>query len=252
MDYQLLVAWTVVEFLESLPVRDRHRLRACLKRITQDPDGKSDYQERDDAGRPVEIHVCAGHAFKYWTDHTDRQIKVLRCLFRGSAEELTKPVQATARERSCSISRTSGAPRLTFVVMRSEHHGRSPRSTVDGADHADGRRNGGGFYPRHQRNPRSTSGWELCVAVTAVLEYRIASVLQTTAVLFRVFRVFRGGGAAGLVMAQDQPRMNANSRESNREERRTGPLIRVYSRPLAVFHLSRGAGDARLGLGVTT
>jgi len=77
MEYQLLVAWPVVEFLDSLPMRERRRLRHCFVRISQDPSGRSDYQERDAVGRPVEIHICAGHAFKYWIDHADRQIKVL-------------------------------------------------------------------------------------------------------------------------------------------------------------------------------
>jgi hypothetical protein len=77
MDYQLWVAWSVVELLESLPMREGHRVRECLRRISRDPSGRSDYQERDAVGRPVEIHVCAGYAFKYWIDHADRQIKVL-------------------------------------------------------------------------------------------------------------------------------------------------------------------------------
>jgi len=77
MDYQLLVAWRVVELLETLPIRQRERLRACLRRIERDPSGMSDYQESDATGRPIGIHVCASHAFKYWIDHTDRQIKVL-------------------------------------------------------------------------------------------------------------------------------------------------------------------------------
>jgi hypothetical protein len=77
MDYQLLVAWPVVELLESLPRRERRRLREGLMSISRDPGGKSDYQEPDAVGRPVEIHVCAGYAFKYWIDHADRHIKVL-------------------------------------------------------------------------------------------------------------------------------------------------------------------------------
>jgi hypothetical protein len=37
MDYQLLVAWPVVELLESLPMRERRRLRDCLMRLARDP-----------------------------------------------------------------------------------------------------------------------------------------------------------------------------------------------------------------------
>ncbi len=77
MDYQLLAAWPVVELLESLPRRERRRLRECLMSISRDPGGKSDYQEPDAVGGPIEIHVCAGYAFKYWIDHSDRHIKVL-------------------------------------------------------------------------------------------------------------------------------------------------------------------------------
>ena len=77
MDYELLVAWPVVELLKSLPMRERRRLRECLMWIIRDPSGRSDYQERDAVGRSVEIHVCAWYAFKYWIDHTDRHIKLL-------------------------------------------------------------------------------------------------------------------------------------------------------------------------------
>jgi hypothetical protein len=77
MDYQLLVAWPVVELLESLPRRERRRLRECLISISRDPNGESNYQEPDAVGRPVEIHVCAEYAFKYWIDHADRHIRVL-------------------------------------------------------------------------------------------------------------------------------------------------------------------------------
>lgn len=77
MEYQLLVAWEVIEHLSSLPARERSQLRDCLRRIGQDPSRMSDYQESDSVGRPVEIHICAGHAFKYWIDHADRHVKVL-------------------------------------------------------------------------------------------------------------------------------------------------------------------------------
>ena len=77
MEYKLLVAWPVVELLESLPRRERRHLRECLVFIHRDPRGMSDYQEPDAVGRPVEIHVCSGYAFKYWIDHADRHVKVL-------------------------------------------------------------------------------------------------------------------------------------------------------------------------------
>ena len=81
MEYQLLVAWPVVELLDSLPRRECRRLRECLVAIRRDPRGRSDYQEPDAVGRPVEIHICAGYAFKYWIDHADRHIKVLDLYF---------------------------------------------------------------------------------------------------------------------------------------------------------------------------
>ena len=99
-----------------------------------------------------------------------------------SLEPITRSGQSAVPDR---------APRALlvmaqFIVMRSEHHGRSPRSTVDGADHADGTRNGGGLYPRHQRNPRSSSGWELWTVTAKTSHNQRAACDGEIAVRLRV------------------------------------------------------------------
>ena len=75
--YRLLVDWEVIEKLNALPVRTRRVLRQALARIATAPDQSSDYREPNPKGIPLDVHLCAGFALKYWIDFADRHIKVL-------------------------------------------------------------------------------------------------------------------------------------------------------------------------------
>ena len=37
----------------------------------------SDYREANPRGIPLDVHLCAGFAIKYWIDFADRHVKVL-------------------------------------------------------------------------------------------------------------------------------------------------------------------------------
>jgi hypothetical protein len=76
-EYRLLVAWEVVEKLNTLPVAVRARLRRALAEIERAPDRCSDFQESNPRGIPLEVHVCGKFVFKYWIDFPDRHVKVL-------------------------------------------------------------------------------------------------------------------------------------------------------------------------------
>jgi hypothetical protein len=77
MKYRLLIDWEVIEFVETLPRKDRRALRNRFVAIQNYPRKFSDYAESDSSGRRVEIHICGKYAIKFWEDHADRHIKIL-------------------------------------------------------------------------------------------------------------------------------------------------------------------------------
>lgn len=64
MNYRLLIDFVVIEFLETLPRRERLLLRGRCVAIRGEPRAHSDYTEPDDVGRPVDIHICGRFAIK--------------------------------------------------------------------------------------------------------------------------------------------------------------------------------------------
>jgi mRNA-degrading endonuclease RelE of RelBE toxin-antitoxin system len=77
VNYRLLIDYEVIEFLDSLPRRERFLLRNGFVAIQSNPRAHSDYTEPDESGRQIDIHICGKFAVKYWEDHADRHIKIL-------------------------------------------------------------------------------------------------------------------------------------------------------------------------------
>lgn len=77
MSYRLLVDVEIIETLEALPKKTRTRLLDHFRKIRAAAGDFSDYHERDNTGRRVEISVYSGHAIHYWIDHADQHIKIL-------------------------------------------------------------------------------------------------------------------------------------------------------------------------------
>ena len=77
MSYRLLIDYEVIEFLETLPRKDRLLLRNCFLAIQDYPRRFSDYTETESTGRRVDIHICGKYAIKYWEDSADRHLKIL-------------------------------------------------------------------------------------------------------------------------------------------------------------------------------
>ncbi len=75
--FELLIAFDVVAFIERLPKVERCRLRNRFLDIREAPGRHADYAESDAIGRTVDINICGRFAIKYWTDHADRQIRIL-------------------------------------------------------------------------------------------------------------------------------------------------------------------------------
>ena len=75
--YRLLVDWEVIEKINQLPRQTRLALRQAFSKIGSAPDQLSDYREPNPRGIPLDVHLCAGFAIKYWIDFADRHVKVL-------------------------------------------------------------------------------------------------------------------------------------------------------------------------------
>ncbi|MBI5775252.1 MAG: hypothetical protein HZA89_16135 [Verrucomicrobia bacterium] len=81
MKYRLLIDYEVIEFLETLPRRDRLLLRDRFVAIQDRPRLFSDYAEPDSVDRRVDIHICGKFAIKFWEDFADRHVKILDVRF---------------------------------------------------------------------------------------------------------------------------------------------------------------------------
>jgi hypothetical protein len=77
IECRLLLEHEVIMFLDSLKAADRKRLMKRFLEITSYPARYADYEERDAAGRRLDVNIHAGYAIAYWGDFADRHLKVL-------------------------------------------------------------------------------------------------------------------------------------------------------------------------------
>jgi mRNA-degrading endonuclease RelE of RelBE toxin-antitoxin system len=77
MKYRLLVDLEAIQVLDSMTKKIRTRLIEHLAKMRDNPDRYSDYHEKDQIGRRVEISIFAHYAVHYWLDVPDRHIKIL-------------------------------------------------------------------------------------------------------------------------------------------------------------------------------
>jgi mRNA-degrading endonuclease RelE of RelBE toxin-antitoxin system len=77
MNYRLLIAMDVVEFLERLPSRTRKSIRNSIAAIGNEPLAMSDAADFDDTGRQLQIAIIGDFALTYWIDDADRHVKIL-------------------------------------------------------------------------------------------------------------------------------------------------------------------------------
>jgi hypothetical protein len=77
MNFKLLIATEVLEFVERLPRRAGQHVRSAIKDIGRDPYGRSDAVGSDEIGRRLEIAVVGDYALMFWIDEADRHVKIL-------------------------------------------------------------------------------------------------------------------------------------------------------------------------------
>jgi hypothetical protein len=75
--YTLLLAWPVIEQLNTLPKGQRHRLGQQLLKLEESPDSLSEFAETASDGRHLDVFIFDGWAVFYWIDFADRHVKVL-------------------------------------------------------------------------------------------------------------------------------------------------------------------------------
>jgi len=80
MVFRLLLDLEALGFLQGLKPAQRRRLFALLERIQETPHRFSDFIDRDEVGRRLDVCVFEGVAIYYWVDTADRHIKILKIL----------------------------------------------------------------------------------------------------------------------------------------------------------------------------
>jgi hypothetical protein len=73
----LLIDSLVLEFVGSLPKRDREFLLARFAAIRDFPGQHADYRTTDETGRELDGHIAGRFAIVFWDDFADRHVKIL-------------------------------------------------------------------------------------------------------------------------------------------------------------------------------
>ncbi len=77
IEFELLIAADVFDFLSSHRRAVRQRLRDRFDEICDAPEQCSDYQQQDSNGRQLDVNICGRFAIAYWIDHADKHLKIL-------------------------------------------------------------------------------------------------------------------------------------------------------------------------------
>ena len=76
-EYKVLVSLEILQ-MERPAKRDRVLIPSFLERLAQDPFQRGDYDERDEAGRSIQIKIVSKYALTYWADHAVKEVKVTK------------------------------------------------------------------------------------------------------------------------------------------------------------------------------
>jgi hypothetical protein len=78
MKLRLLVDMEVVALMDAMPAKIRNKIVRRMLQIQDFPSNCSDFRERDETGRTLDISVVENWAIHYWADFNDRHVKVLK------------------------------------------------------------------------------------------------------------------------------------------------------------------------------
>ena len=78
MKWKLFLDLEVIEFLGTMPPRQRERFVRLFRRIREFPSNLAEFHETDETGREHSGIIFDGFAIFYWEDFADRHVKVMR------------------------------------------------------------------------------------------------------------------------------------------------------------------------------
>jgi hypothetical protein len=78
--FKLLIDFSVLEYVLSLNRREQFAVRQRILRIQDYPANHADYDEVDDEGRSLHVHIFGNRAIRYRIDDADRHVKILEIL----------------------------------------------------------------------------------------------------------------------------------------------------------------------------
>jgi mRNA-degrading endonuclease RelE of RelBE toxin-antitoxin system len=77
-DYTLFMHGAVVSQYRSLRRTERERLEKFFDFLEGYPYLEGETTERDEVGRTIEIKFIPGFRVAYWTNHADKEVKILK------------------------------------------------------------------------------------------------------------------------------------------------------------------------------
>ena len=75
--YTVYVRVEVYEFVRKCGREEQRNVVDLLKALEMNPFLAGDYQEKDEAGRKLDIKLCGRLAIIYYVDHAVKEIKVI-------------------------------------------------------------------------------------------------------------------------------------------------------------------------------
>lgn len=75
--YKVLVSIEILQ-LDRPSSSNRKNILSFLESLGHNPHLKGDYEDMDDAGRPVQIKIVGDFALTYWSDHAVKEVKVTK------------------------------------------------------------------------------------------------------------------------------------------------------------------------------
>lgn len=75
-DYHLYLRREALDFLKTIPAKDRAGLWKFLEYLEVNPYTEGDFREKDPADRYLEGVILGKYAIIYWTDHAVSEVKV--------------------------------------------------------------------------------------------------------------------------------------------------------------------------------
>jgi len=76
-NYTVFIAHPVLEASRSLPRATQVKPGRLIRKLTEDPFLRGEFQDHDDVGRPLEGVIVGEVAVFFWADHAVRKVKIV-------------------------------------------------------------------------------------------------------------------------------------------------------------------------------